>query len=189
MRSIPGTPPGRLQRRALGMVLAVQEGRRVSAAMPGQSACHGTHGEELVSCERGPVTWLGPHDGSFLAWNVSWNGGPDNPVQRVRSGRYPVSSVLLVRSVHDAVVMVRGRPTIRFRNGVPGHMQFSNYLTGGAERALETLLSSHRSESSHGTALARAAATEGRRRRAVPPCALRTCRIADVAVLHRYASP
>ena len=64
--------------------------------------------------------------GSFLAWNGSWNGGPDNPLQRGLSVRFPVSSVLLVRSVDDAVVMARRRSTVRFRNGAPGHGKFSN---------------------------------------------------------------
>ena len=48
--------------------------------------------------------------------------------------------------------MVRRRSTVRFRNGAPGHWQFSNDQTSGVERAPETLLSSHSSESSHGTA-------------------------------------
>src|SRR6516225_16053 len=37
-----------------------------------------------------------------------------------------VSSVLLVRTVNGAVLMVRRRSTVRFRNGAPGHEKFSN---------------------------------------------------------------
>jgi hypothetical protein len=47
-------------------------------------------------------------------------------VQPVPSVRFPVSSMQPVRTVHGAVVMVRRRSTIRFRNGTPGRENFSN---------------------------------------------------------------
>jgi hypothetical protein len=57
------------------------------------------------------------------AWTGSWTGSPGIPAPRVPSVRFSVSSVLPVRSVHGAVVMVRRRSTVRFRNGAPvqGH--------------------------------------------------------------------
>jgi hypothetical protein len=58
----------------------------------------------------------------------SWTGAPGIPVRPVPSVRFPVSSVLPVRSVHGAVFMVGRRSTVRFRNGTPGHGQFSNNL-------------------------------------------------------------
>jgi len=50
-----------------------------------------------------------------------WHGTPDIPAPSVPSVRFSVSSVLPVRSVHGAVVMVRRRSTVRFRNGAPVH--------------------------------------------------------------------
>ena len=55
------------------------------------------------------------------AWHGSWHGAPDIPAPSVPSVRFSVSSVLPVRAVDDAVVMVRRRSTVRFRNGAPGH--------------------------------------------------------------------
>jgi hypothetical protein len=60
------------------------------------------------------------------AWHGSWHGAPGIPVQPVPSVRFPVSSMQPVRTVHGAVVMVRRRSTIRFRNGTPGRENFSN---------------------------------------------------------------
>jgi hypothetical protein len=57
-------------------------------------------------------------DARRRAWNGSWNGVAGIPVQSVLSVRFPVSSVLLVRSVHGALVMVSRRSTVRFRNGL-----------------------------------------------------------------------
>ena len=108
------------------------------------------------------------------AWNGSWNGEPGIPALPVLSVRFPGSSLQLMRAVDGDMVMVRRTSTVRFRNGAPGYGQFSNDTTSGVERALETLLSSHSSESSHGTAVTRAAGAEGSRRRAVSPGALRT---------------
>jgi hypothetical protein len=103
------------------------------------------------------------------AWNGSWNGAAGILALPVLSVRLSVLSMQLMRPVDEAVVMVRRRSTVRFRNGAPGHGQFSNDPTSCMERALETLLSSHSSESSHGTAGTRAAGAEGGRRRAVRP--------------------
>jgi hypothetical protein len=94
-------------------------------------------------------------DARRRAWNGSWNGAAAIPAQPVLSVEQPVGSVQLARSVDEAVVMVRRRSTIRFRNGAPGQGQFSNYSTGGVERARETLFSSHCSDSSHCTARTR----------------------------------
>jgi hypothetical protein len=58
-------------------------------------------------------------DARRRAWNGSWNGAPGIPVLPVLSVRFPVLSVLLVRPLSDAVVMVRRRSTVRFRNGAP----------------------------------------------------------------------
>ena len=66
------------------------------------------------------------------AWNGSWNGAAGIPAQPVLSVRFPVSSVQLVRAVHDDVVMVRRRSTVRFRNGAPGHGQFFERLERAA---------------------------------------------------------
>jgi len=96
---------------------------------------------------------FGPAGDLAGAWNGSWNGSPGIPALPVPSVRFSVLSVQLLRSVNGAVVMVRRRSTVRFRNGSPGHGKFSNYPTSGVERALETLLSPHSSESSHGTAV------------------------------------
>ena len=54
------------------------------------------------------------------------------PALPVLSVRFPVLSVLLVRSVDGAVVMVRRRSTVRFRNGAPGHGQFFEQLDRAA---------------------------------------------------------
>jgi hypothetical protein len=72
----------------------------------------------------GPVTFR--DDGAGPAWTGSWTGSPGIPAQPVLSVRFPVSSVQPVRSVHGSVLMVRRRSTVRFRNGAPGHGQFSN---------------------------------------------------------------
>ena len=42
------------------------------------------------------------------------------PARPVPSVRFPVSSVQLARTVDGAVLMVRRRSTVRFRNGAPG---------------------------------------------------------------------
>ena len=61
------------------------------------------------------------------AWNGSWNGSPGIPVQPVLSVRFPVLSMQLMRPVDEAVVMVRRRSTVRFRNGAPGQSHNSNH--------------------------------------------------------------
>jgi hypothetical protein len=48
------------------------------------------------------------------------------PGHRVLPVLRAVSSMLLVRTVNEAVVMVRRRSTVRFRNGAPGRDSFSN---------------------------------------------------------------
>ena len=63
------------------------------------------------------------------AWTGSWTGSPGIPALRVLPVRFSVSSVLPVRSVHGAVVMVRRRSTVRFRNGAQAHRRFSNKST------------------------------------------------------------
>ena len=78
--------------------------------------------------------------------------------------RLSVLSVQLMRPVDEAVVMVRSRSTVRFRNGAPGHRQFSNESNGVVERAPETLLGSHCTQSTQ--CKSPAAAREGSRRRA-----------------------
>jgi hypothetical protein len=68
-------------------------------------------------------------DAQRRAWNGSWNGAPGIPALPVVSVRFPALSVLLVRSVHGGVFMVRRRSTVRFRNGAPVHGQFFERFT------------------------------------------------------------
>ena len=53
------------------------------------------------------------------------------PAHRELSVLRAVSSVLLVRTVNEAVLMVRRRSTVRFRNGAPGQRKFSNFSLSG----------------------------------------------------------
>jgi hypothetical protein len=52
------------------------------------------------------------------------------PARPVLSVRFSVASVQPARSVDGDVLMVRRRPTVRFRNGAPGHEKISNELNG-----------------------------------------------------------
>ena len=65
----------------------------------------------LVSGHRGRVSQDIQDSGG--AWNGSWNGAAGIPAQPVLSVRLCVSSLLLVRAVQDAVVMVMRR-AVRF---------------------------------------------------------------------------
>ena len=82
-----------------------------------------------------------------------------------------MGSVQLARSVDGAVLMVRRRSTVRFRNGAPGHGQFSNDSNErrGTSPGDARQLPSHRKLRLHSQGSA--AVTEGSRRRAVsgPP--------------------
>jgi hypothetical protein len=76
------------------------------------------------STERCPA--LHPwNDARWRAWNGSWNGAAGIPTPPELSLQFPVPSVQLLRTVRDAVVMVRRRSTVRFRNGAPGHHDLS----------------------------------------------------------------
>ena len=78
------------------------------------------------------------------------------PGRREPSERRAVLSVQLARLPHGSVLMVRRRSTVRFRNGAPGHGQFSNYSNErrGTSPGDALQLPLH-SESSHCTASAR----------------------------------
>jgi hypothetical protein len=73
-------------------------------------------------------------DARRCAWNGSCNGAPAIPALPVLSVRFAVLSVLLLRSVHGAVVMVRRRSTVRFRNGA----QVDALIRKRSERAMST---------------------------------------------------
>ena len=90
------------------------------------------HGLFVTVCRRhlpAPDREMNTDRAAGPAWTGSWTGSPGIPAPRVLPVRFSVSSVLPVRSVHGAVVMVRRRSTVRFRNGAQGHGQFSNDST------------------------------------------------------------
>jgi hypothetical protein len=83
-------------------------------AVPGRVSGH--------RCDGVPAATFGDVHGPVPggAWHGPWHGTPDIPAPSAPSVRFPVSSVQPARSVHDAVVMVRRRSTVRFRNEAPG---------------------------------------------------------------------
>jgi len=64
------------------------------------------------------VVWAGSGPAGGLAG--AWNGSPGIPVLPVPSVRFSALSVQLMRPADGAVVMVRRRSTVQFRNGAPG---------------------------------------------------------------------
>jgi hypothetical protein len=79
-------------------------------------------GEPRLAATLGDVS--GPVPGG--AWHGPWHARRVLPARPVLSVRLSVVSVQPVRPVHGSVLMVRRRPTVRFRNGAPGHKRFSN---------------------------------------------------------------
>jgi hypothetical protein len=109
-------------------------GRPGGRTVPGRASGHRRDRQSpplrsITSMERCPP--LHPQDhGRRRAWNGSWNGAAAIPAPPVLSVRFPVSSLLLVRPLSDAVVMVRRRSTVRFRNGAPAQRINSNTSNG-----------------------------------------------------------
>jgi hypothetical protein len=110
--------PGRGRRRPGGRTVPGRVGgrRRDRDSRPLRS---------ITSVERCPALhqW---DDARRCAWNGSWNGAAGIPAPPVLSVRFPLPSVQLLRTVRDAVVMVRRRSTVRFRNGLQVMGNFSN---------------------------------------------------------------
>ena len=103
-------------------------GRPGGRTVPGRASGHRRDRQSpplrsITSMERCPA--LHPQDDARRrAWNGSWNGAAGIPALPVLSVRFPGSSLLLVRPLSDAVVMVRRRSTVRFRNGAPDQRGF-----------------------------------------------------------------
>jgi len=113
-RSGPGTRHQHLAAPAARARPGRARGRPGGRTTPGRVRGH-RGGRGVPAATFGDVH--GPAPGG--AWHGSWHAPPDSPAPPVPSARFSVSSVLLVRSVHGAVVMVRRRSKVRFRNGAP----------------------------------------------------------------------